>query len=147
MMRVALFDNRLRPRSTGIKRQRARASRGQAEVIQLDEKSATRSFEAGRRLRFDTDAIIDGATNALLAAEVTLSGLCRDMSKQELNLLQLSSCGVTELRARAPQVVRSETSEARLCGIQLDYVPDDALRYTSPQHLPALQTQRNILPE
>jgi len=47
-----------------------------------------------------------------------------------LNLLQLASCGVTELRARAPQIVRSETSEARLCGIQLDYVPDDALRYT-----------------
>ena len=52
------------------------------------------------------------------------------MSELELNLLQLSSCGMTELRARAPQMVRSETSEARLCGIQLDYVPDDALRYT-----------------
>jgi hypothetical protein len=45
-------------------------------------------------LWFDTDAIIDGVTNALLAAEITLSGLYRDMSEQELNLLQLSSCGV-----------------------------------------------------
>ena len=52
------------------------------------------------------------------------------MSEQELNLLQLSSCGVTELRARAPQIVRSETGEARLGGIQFDNVPDEALRYT-----------------
>jgi hypothetical protein len=34
-------------------------------------------------LGFDTDAIIDGATNALLAAEITLSGLYRDVSEQD----------------------------------------------------------------
>ena len=67
--------------------------------LHLAVKSATRSFEAGGPLWFDTDAIIDGATNALFAAEITLGGLHRDMSEQELNLLQLSSCGVAELRA------------------------------------------------
>jgi hypothetical protein len=53
-------------------------------------------------LRLDTEAIIDGSTNALFAAEVSLSSLHRNMSEQELNLLQLTSCRVAELRARAP---------------------------------------------
>src|SRR5689334_17416932 len=50
------------------------------------------------------------------------------MAEQELNLLQLTSCRVAELRARSPQIVRSETSTAGFRGIQLEYVLDDAFR-------------------
>ena len=50
------------------------------------------------------------------------------MSEQELNLLQLASCSVAKLCARAPQIVRGKTGKAGFGGIQLDHVPDDALR-------------------
>ena len=80
-------------------------------------------------LWFDTDAIVDSSTNALFAAEITLGSLHRNMSEQELNLLQLTSCRVAELCARAPQVVRRKTGKAGFSGIQLDHVPDDALRH------------------
>jgi len=63
-------------------------------------------------LRLDTDAIINGFTNALFAAEVSLGSLHRHMSEQELNLLQLTSCSVAELCARSPQVVRGKTGKA-----------------------------------
>ena len=78
-------------------------------------------------LRLDTDAIVDGSANSLFAAEITLGSLHRNMSEQELNLLQLTSCRVAELCARSPQVVRGETGKAGFRGIQLDHVPDDAL--------------------
>jgi hypothetical protein len=50
------------------------------------------------------------------------------MSEQELNLLQLTSCRMAELRARSPQVVRSKTSKAGFRGIQPNHMPDDAFR-------------------
>jgi hypothetical protein len=40
---------------------------------------------------FDSDAIIDRRPNPLLAAKVSLGCLNRDMSQQELDLLQFAS--------------------------------------------------------
>ena len=40
---------------------------------------------------FDSDAIIDRRPNPLLAAKVSLGRLNRDMSQQELDLLQFAS--------------------------------------------------------
>ena len=62
---------------------------------------------------FDTDAIVDGSANELFAAEITFGSLHRNVSEQELNLLQLAARRVAELRARAPQVVRRKTGNAR----------------------------------
>lgn len=39
------------------------------------------------RIRFDTDTIIHGRSNSLLAAQVAFGGLNRNMPQQELNLL------------------------------------------------------------
>jgi hypothetical protein len=87
------------------------------------------TFLSGRwTLWFDTDAIVDGSMNALFAAEVTLGSLHRNVSEQELDLLQLSSRRVAELCARAPQVMRGETSKGGFRGIQLDHMPDHAFR-------------------
>jgi hypothetical protein len=41
--------------------------------------------------RLDANAVIDGRPNALLAAEVPLCRLNRDVPEQELNLLQLAT--------------------------------------------------------
>jgi hypothetical protein len=49
------------------------------------------------------------------------------MSKEELDLLQLASGRMAELRARAPQVVRSDTSKTNFGGVQLDDVPHHSL--------------------
>ena len=40
---------------------------------------------------FDSDAVIDRRPNPLLAAKVSLGRLNRDMSQQELDLLQFAS--------------------------------------------------------
>ena len=52
------------------------------------------------------------------------------MPKQELNLVQFSACGMAQLGTGATEIVRSKTIKTKLRGIQLDYVPDNALRYT-----------------
>src|SRR5436305_8506475 len=79
-------------------------------------------------LRFDTDAIVHCFTNPLFATEITLGSLHRNMSEQELNLFQLTSGRMAQFRARTPQIVRRNSGKARFCGIQLDDVPNHALR-------------------
>jgi hypothetical protein len=39
-------------------------------------------------LRLDTDPVVDGAPQLLLAPEVTLCGLDREMTEQKLDLIQ-----------------------------------------------------------
>jgi hypothetical protein len=57
---------------------------------------------------FDSDAIIDRRPNPLLAAKVSLGRLNRDMSQQELDLLQFAACSMAQTSARPPQVVRGQ---------------------------------------
>jgi hypothetical protein len=57
-------------------------------------------------LRFDPDAIIDGGTNALLAAQIPLGRLNGDMPEKKLNLLQFATGLVAESGTCSPQVVR-----------------------------------------
>jgi hypothetical protein len=42
-------------------------------------------------LWFDPDSVVHGRADALLAAEISLGGLDRNMAKQELNLLKFAS--------------------------------------------------------
>jgi hypothetical protein len=77
--------------------------------------------------RFNTNAVVYSSTNSLFAPEITLGSLEGNVTEKKLNLLQLSSCRMTELRAGASQVMRSETSKANFRGIQLDHVPHQAL--------------------
>jgi hypothetical protein len=52
---------------------------------------SSRTSPATQRFWFDSDAIIDRRPNPLLAAKVSLGRLNRDMSQQELDLLQFAS--------------------------------------------------------
>jgi len=45
--------------------------------------------------RLDTDSIVDGRTDALFAAKISLRRLDRDVTQQKLDLLQFSPSGVT----------------------------------------------------
>ena len=62
-------------------------------------------------LRFNTDSVVDGPADPLFATKITLRGLNRNVSEQELDLLQFSarrvkwfahdrrrSCGATWLK-------------------------------------------------
>jgi hypothetical protein len=50
-------------------------------------------------LRLNADAVVHGSADPLFTTEVPLCGLNRHVSEKELDLLQLATAGVTELRA------------------------------------------------
>ena len=52
---------------------------------------ATRRLLRQLRLRFYTDPVVHGAAQLLLAPEVTLRGLDRDVTEQELDLIQFAA--------------------------------------------------------
>ena len=56
-------------------------------------------------LRFDADAVVDGATNALLAAQITFSRLDRDVPEKKLYLFQFSTDRMAEPGTRPAEVV------------------------------------------
>jgi hypothetical protein len=51
------------------------------------------------------------------------------MAQQELDLLHLSACRVTQARARAAEVVRGESGKVELGTVLLDDMPHDSLRH------------------
>lgn len=69
----------------------------------MDESSATRQLWHSRALVLwlNADLIVHGLTDALLATEVPLCGLDRDVTKEKLNLLQFSSgCRVASMTGK-----------------------------------------------
>jgi hypothetical protein len=72
--------------------------------------------------------IVHRMSEILFAAEIAFRRLHGCMSQQELNLLQLSSAVMTQLRTGSPQVMRCNMLQARSLAAGLDYVPHDILR-------------------
>jgi hypothetical protein len=64
----------------------------------------------------------------LFAAEISLRSLDRCVPQQELNLLQLSSAVMTQLRTGPPQVVGCDVLQTRPLAARLYHVPDNILR-------------------
>jgi hypothetical protein len=85
--------------------------------------------------RLDADSIIDRRRDSLGAAEITFRGLHRNVSKQELNLLQLPASGPAQAGATSAEVVRRELGYADLGGKFLDDVPDESLRHAFTPNL------------
>jgi hypothetical protein len=56
------------------------------------------------------EAVIHWLPEILFAAQVSLRGLHRCMTEQELNLLQLAATRMTEFRAGPAQIVRCNTA-------------------------------------
>ena len=71
----------------------------------------------------------------LFAAQIAFRCLDGCMPQQELNLLQLATARVAQLRTGSPQVMRRNMLQARSLAATLDYVPDDILRNAFPPHL------------
>lgn len=64
------------------------------------------TFRLLLRVRSEVEKIVYRMPEILFAAEIVFCGLDRCMTEQELNLLQLTTTVVTQLRAGSPQIVR-----------------------------------------
>jgi hypothetical protein len=80
-------------------------------------------------LRFDTDAVVHGSVNPLLAAEIAFSCLHGNVTEKELNLFQLSTRSMAQLRARTPQIMRCYMGEPEFSCVLFYNVPEDSFRY------------------
>jgi len=56
--------------------------------------------------------IVDGISEPLFAAKVSLGRLGAHVTQQELDLLKLTTCLVTQARASSPQIMRSNAVKA-----------------------------------
>jgi photoprotection regulator FRP-like protein len=72
-----------------------------------------RSWNLERSTGFDSDAIIHGFAESLLAAQIFLCGLNRDVTQQEVNLLRFATWIVTEAGAGSPEIVRGEFRDSQ----------------------------------
>jgi len=68
------------------------------------------------------------------------------MPKQELNLLHLTACRVTQAGAGAAEVMWGEIGKIEFCGVSLTTCHTTLSVMPSPHVLPALQTQRKTRP-
>jgi len=93
--------------------------------------------EDGRRLgldasdsafRLDADAIIDGAANTLLAAQITFGRLDGDVPEKKLYLFQFSTDRMAEPGTRPAEVVGRKPLNACIVGVLPDDLPDGFLR-------------------
>src|SRR5262249_60465259 len=74
-------------------------------------------------LRFDANPFIDRRPNTLLAAEVSLRRLNRDVPKNELDLFQFAALGVTQPSTRPPQVMRRQLLNSGFPGVLTNHIP------------------------
>jgi len=82
-----------------------------------------------RGIRFNAHPVVHGVPGLLFASEVALGCLNRDMSEQELDLVQFATGEVTQPRARASQIVRREVGGLQSVARQI--APDSTLHRLS----------------
>lgn len=94
-----------------------------------DRRVAYAALGVGTGLRLDADVVIHSSANTLLASEVSFRRLDRNVPEQELDLFQLSTRGMPELRAGAPQVMWRDLGQTDCFCILLYHVPNHSLGY------------------
>jgi len=73
----------------------------------------------------NADSLVDRRSDALFASEISLCGLNRNVTKQELDLFQFTSGSLAQPRACPPQVMRRKLVDSSLRWELTDHVPDD----------------------
>ena len=86
-------------------------------------------------VRSEVKKVVHWMSEILFAAEIAFRCLDGCMPQQELNLLQLATTAVAQLRAGPPQIMRCDMLQARSLAAGLDYVPHNILRDAFPPHL------------
>jgi hypothetical protein len=91
-----------------------------------------------RQFRFETDIVIDGVTQPLRAADITLSRLHSHVSEQELNLIELSICLMTQPSTCSAKIVRCDVCKPALRAGILHDSPDRFRAKSSRRNPPTL---------
>jgi hypothetical protein len=86
-------------------------------------------------VRSEIKKIIYRMAEILFAAQIAFRRLDGCMPQQELNLLQLATARVAQLRTGSPQVMRRNMLQARSLAATFDYIPHDILRDAFPPYL------------
>ena len=73
---------------------------------------------------FDTEFVVYGYSQTLLAANIAFGGLHRDMPEKKLYLLELAPRIMAETRTGPPEIMWRETGNVHTRGSLLDNVPD-----------------------
>jgi len=76
-------------------------------------------------IRFQPDPIVDRVAETLFAAQISLRCLHRDLSQQELNLLQFTAGLMAKASASSTKVVRSERLDFTVLCLLLHDTPND----------------------
>ena len=77
-----------------------------------------------RLVGFQPDTIIDGIPQTLFAAEIALSRLNANVSKQELDLLQFAASFVAQPSTPSPQIVRRDAAQIAFVTCLGHHTPD-----------------------
>jgi hypothetical protein len=77
----------------------------------------------------DAQSVVHGNPELLFASEVALRRLNRDVTEQELDLVQFAACELAETGTRASQVVRRQLVDAGTSRSGAHYVPQDLRRH------------------
>src|SRR5260370_6686358 len=96
-------------------------------------------------VRAEVKKIVYRMSEILLAAEIAFRRLDGGMPQQELNLLQLATIAVAQLRTGSPQVVRCNMLQARSQQVLTTY-HTTFCEMPFPHTFPVLATARKILP-
>src|SRR5450432_3773048 len=86
-------------------------------------------------VRSEVEKIVHRVTEILFATEIAFRRLHRCVPQQKLNLLQLTSSCVAQLRTGSPQVMRCNVLQSSFFAAGLDYIPHDILRDALSPHL------------
>jgi hypothetical protein len=78
-------------------------------------------------VRPQVEAVVHWAAKVLLATEIPLCRLHRDVREQELNLLQFTTIVVAQFRTCSSQIVRRDMLQPRSLTAGLHHVPDHIL--------------------
>lgn len=90
------------------------------------------------RIRLNPEAIVDGASKLLFAPEVPLRRLNRNVSQQELNLVQFSAGDVAQPRTRTAEIIWRQPLNSRASRRRPNDAPEHLADMPSPQTRPCL---------
>src|SRR5271166_3255325 len=96
------------------------------------------STQSGLSLCCDLEPVVHRMTQILLAAEIPLGGLDRDMAEQELNLFQFAAVAVAQLGAGSAKVMRGHMLQPYAAAVSIHHVPDNVHVDAITPNLPIL---------
>src|SRR5262245_49187964 len=87
------------------------------------------SNDSSRGIRLNSEPIVDGTTQPLLASEIALRRLDREVSEEKLDLVEFPAGQMAQSRARAPKIVRRQLVDVGAGSGSADDIPQYLRRH------------------